>query len=201
MSPRGRPRAFDRDAALDSAMRVFWEHGYDGTSLAELTAAMGIAPPSLYAAFGSKEGLFRAALERYGQLHGGYRALLDRASARESIEAMLRAKVDEFTEPDHPAGCLVVLAATTCTSANRAVWDELAARRKQTAAMIAVRLRRGSTDGDVPPGTDFDALAHFYNTVLHGLSVQARDGADRATLHGVVDLAMAAWPTEASLAR
>ncbi|UGT63462.1 TetR/AcrR family transcriptional regulator [Nocardia asteroides] len=129
MQARGRPRAFERAAALNRAREVFWEHGYEGTSLADLTTAMGIASPSLYAAFGSKEALFREAVELYGATYGGYteRALREEPTARASIEAMLRDNAAAYTAPELPHGCMIVLAGSTYTTRNTAVRDFLVA--------------------------------------------------------------------------
>lgn len=185
--PRGRPRAFDRDAALDTAVHLFWERGYEGTSLADLTAAMGINAPSFYAAFGNKEALFREAVERYGQLfghppaHGG--------TAREIVEHWLRDTAREYVVAGRPRGCLVVLAALTCTDRNRAVREFLAAKRRDALAALAAALRAtAEEDLDVP------AAVRFYGTVLHGLAIEARDGAVQADLDAVIDAALSVWP-------
>ncbi|SFQ25093.1 DNA-binding transcriptional regulator, AcrR family [Amycolatopsis arida] len=195
MSPRGRPRGFDRDAALAAAMRVFWERGYDGASLADLTAAMRINSPSLYAAFGGKEALFREAVALYGATHGGHtrRALTEKPTARAAIEAMLRDNLAAYTDPALPPGCMVVLAATTATPANHGVREHLATLRRETLADIRTRLDRGVADGDLPAGVDTAAMATFYGTVLFGLSIQARDGRATGELAAVVDAAMGAW--------
>jgi AcrR family transcriptional regulator len=195
MGERGRPRGFDRGEALKRAMAVFWARGYEGTSMADLTAAMGINSPSLYAAFGCKEALFREAVALYRATDGAptQRALAEGATARAAIEAMLRDNVVAFSRPDKPGGCFVVLGATNCAPENEAVRDHLADHRKTTRADIERRLERGIADGDLPAGTDTAALASFYATVLQGLSIQARDGASRAALSSVVDCAMEAW--------
>jgi AcrR family transcriptional regulator len=178
-------------------MEVFWEHGYEGTSIADLTAAMGINSPSLYAAFGCKEQLFREAIAVYEATEGAAttRALADEPTARRAIEAMLRDNVEAYADPATPNGCMIVLAATVGAVANAGVRDLLADNRRQSLSAVAERIERGVDDGDVPPGTDADAVAGFYVTVLQGLSIQARDGASRDTLHAVVDGAMAVWDT------
>lgn len=196
MSPRGRPRAFDREKALTEAMYVFWERGYEGTSMADLTSAMGINPPSLYAAFGSKESLFREALEHYGVTEGQYtaRALSGQLTARASVEAMLRDNARVYCEPGHPTGCMVVLAATNYAGASEGVHDYVAGLRAATRDSLRKRLHQGVEDGELAEDTDVDALATFYSTVLYGLSLLARDGSDEAGLSGAIDVAMAAWP-------
>ncbi|MFD9896401.1 TetR/AcrR family transcriptional regulator [Amycolatopsis sp. NPDC059027] len=197
MSPRGRPRAFDRDHALTEAMYVFWARGYEGASLADLTTAMGINPPSLYAAFGGKEALFREAVGHYCEKYGGFTAAaLREPTARVAIEAVLRDNARDYVDPGHPSGCMVVLAATNCTPANQGLYTYLAELRRETQESITQRLRQGLEDGDLPAKTDVDALGRFYATVLFGLSVQARDGATLSELGASIDVALAAWPGE-----
>ncbi|WP_216907160.1 TetR/AcrR family transcriptional regulator [Nocardia noduli] len=197
MAGRGRPRAFDRSVALRRAMEVFWEHGYEGTSMSDLTAAMGINSPSLYAAFGDKEALFRAAVELYGQTEGGHteRALREEPNARAGIEAMLRDNALAYTEENTPHGCMVVLAGSTYTTRSTTVRDFLVECRRETTDDIRRRLDRGVVEGDLPSDTDTAALAFFYATVLYGLSIQARDGATLTELTASVDTAMRAWPS------
>jgi AcrR family transcriptional regulator len=196
MAERGRPRGFDRATALRRAMEVFWEHGYEGTSIGDLTAAMGIRPPSLYAAFGCKEALFRESVALYEEIEGEppLRALCDAATAWDGIEAMLRENVRAYTAPDRPSGCMIVLAATTYTPSTAGIRDFLAEQRRQSVAAVRERLARGQADGDVPPGADIDALAAYVMSVQYGLSVQARDGASRAELSAVVDCLIRGWP-------
>ncbi|QCX79450.1 HTH-type transcriptional repressor ComR [Streptomyces sp. YIM 121038] len=195
MAGRGRPRGFDRETALRRAMEVFWEHGYEATSMTDLTSAMGIASPSLYAAFGSKERLFQEAVTLYSVTEGSVmtRAFAEVPTARGAVEAVLRENARAYTDRDRPTGCMIVLAATNCSPANAPVRDHLAGWRRSGAEMMAERLRRGVEEGELPAATDTEAVAAFYTTVVQGMSVQARDGASRATLDKTVDRAMAAW--------
>ena len=198
MAVRGRPRTFDPDAALRTALDLFWERGYEGTSLNDLAQAMGIASASIYACFGSKEHLFRKVMALYGATSGEppRRALREQPAARAAIHAMLRATADEITRADTPHGCMLILAAPTGAVENHAVREFLADRRRDMLSTIKDRLARGVTDGDVTaPPASLDAIARYYTTVVQGLSVQARDGADRAELEAVISCAMAAWDT------
>jgi AcrR family transcriptional regulator len=192
---RGRPRSFDREAALQKAMFVFWELGYECASMTDLTTAMGIGSPSLYAAFGGKEALFREAVTHYGATFGGMtdRALAEQATAREAVEAMLRDNAESYIRAEHPAGCMIVLAATNYTPGNQGVHDYLAELRRGCQETLRASLRQGVTDGELPSDTDVDGMAAFYITVLNGLSIQARDGAKANELTAVVNGAMAAW--------
>lgn len=175
-------------------MEIFWERGFEGTSISDLTAAMGIAPPSLYAAFGSKEQLFHEAVELYDSLEGSAtRALENKRTARDGIEAMLREHAVNYSDPATPSGCLIVLGATAYAPENRKVAEYLAGWRRQTTETLRARLARGIEEGDVPPGVDVDALAAYFNTLLEGLSIESRDGASRERLERTIGCAMAAW--------
>lgn len=195
MSERGRPRAFDRDAALRQAMDVFWRRGYESTTLGDLTQAMGINRPSLYAAFDCKEALFLEAVALYERLEGevGDRALNEQPTARAAVAALLHGNAESYTDPAKPAGCMIVLAATIGAPEHGRVRDHLAALRRKGEAAIRNRLKRGIAEGDLPAGTDTAAMAAFYTAVLQGLSIQARDGVSRRTLRTIADNAMAAW--------
>jgi AcrR family transcriptional regulator len=195
MGSRGRPRGFDRDVALRAAMMTFWAQGYEGTSMTDLTTAMGIASPSIYACFGSKEQLFREAVELYGATEGDkvWRALDEAPTAREAVRQMLRGNADSFTDPATPPGCMIVLAATAGTTKNDEVRAFLAQRRRDMHQVIDTRLHRGIDEGDVSADADTNAMAAFYTTVLQGLALQARDGTPRDTLDAIIDCAMVAW--------
>ncbi len=200
--PRGRPRAFDRPAALRRAMELFWALGYEGASLADLQRAMGgIAAPSFYAAYGSKEKLFREAVELYSRTLGTpmLEALEAGATARSSVGALLGAAVEAFTKPGLPRGCMLVTGAMNHTPANRKIQEFLRGLRARRHKLIRQRLQRAAAEGELTPGADIAGLASFYATVLDGLAIQARDRASRKTLKGVVVSAMAAWDTVAGL--
>jgi AcrR family transcriptional regulator len=192
---RGRPREFDREKGLQKAMQLFWSLGYDSTSMADLRVGLGITQASLYAAFGSKEQLFREAVELYRRTTGfsTTRALESGATAREAIHGMLQAAVDAFSAPDAPGGCLLILGATNCAFENKAVQDHLLLIRRQISQSISERLKKGQRDGDVPKRAPIAGVTAYYSTVLHGLALQSRDGASRKTLTQVVDFAIANW--------
>lgn len=198
--PRGRPLSFDRDKALESAMHVFWQRGYEAASIAELTAAMGITAPSLYTAFGDKERLFLDAIERYvlGPAAGFPRALEEEASAEAAIRRFLEEAAEELTRPCHPRGCMVVMAATNCSEASAHVQAALAKKRAAGDAAIRARIECGIAQGELPADTDAAALAGFYSTVYQGMSMQAKDGASRESLLATAHAAMRAWPARPS---
>jgi len=196
MAKRGRPAIFDRDEALESALERFWRKGYDGVTLEELQTAMGgITPPSFYHAFGSKEALFKEVVERYAQTYGGPQlaALKEGASARASVEAMLREAVIAISSPGRPRGCLLVQAAMNCSAAGKGAQDYLLTIRQQTPKAIKQRLDAAVSTGELPRELDTSSIAAFYATVVHGLSIRAADGASRAQLSAAADGAMAAW--------
>jgi AcrR family transcriptional regulator len=176
-------------------MQLFWSLGYDSTSMADLRAGLGITQASLYAAFGSKEQLFREAVDLYRRTTGfsTARALASGTTAREAIHGMLQAAVVAFSAPGAPGGCLIILGATNCALENKAVQDYLLLIRRQMSQSISERLKRGQRDGDVPRTASIAALTAYYSTVLHGLALQSRDGASQKTLTQVVDFAMANW--------
>jgi AcrR family transcriptional regulator len=192
---KGRPRQFDTHRALDAALRLFWRYGYEGTSLAALTKAMRINVPSLYAAFGNKESLFRKALERYLQNPASYLPRgLEEPTARGAIEALFRGAIDMVMNPRHPDGCLLVQGALASGPAAAAVRKELSLRRAAAEAAVRRRLERAIAEDDLPAGVDAGQLSRYIITVLWGLSVQAAGGATRAQLEDVVALALRCWP-------
>lgn len=195
MAERGRPRGFDRTEALEQAMRLFWSKGYGSASLAELTEAMGINAPSLYAAFGSKDALFREAVAHYAEHHGVeiWRALDETPGAREAIERFLLATAEAYSAPGNPPGCLIVLGAQYGLGEDNAADRELRARRRENLRRIAGRLARAVAEGELPPEFAVEKVAALYLSVQTGMSVLARDGADRGTLEGVAEGAMLGW--------
>ncbi|UCM90323.1 TetR/AcrR family transcriptional regulator [Streptomyces marincola] len=195
--PRGRPRSFDRDAALDRAMRTFWERGYEGASVAELTRVMGIGAPSMYAAFGDKRALFEECVSAYGERYGGFvaRALAEEPTAREAVARALREAAAEYTAPGRPRGCMIISAAVNYPDAAEDVAERLRVRRAGSVRAFENRIREDVEAGRLPAGTDARGLARFVATVVQGMSQQARDGADRETLETVADLALRAWPS------
>ncbi|HEV7369680.1 TetR/AcrR family transcriptional regulator [Arenibaculum sp.] len=194
---RGRPPGFDRAAALERALALFWERGYEGTSVAELVEAMGITPPSLYGAFGSKEGLYREALALYGEGPGrfGPRALAEEPTARAAVARLLREAAEVFTDRSRPGGCMISTAVLSCAPEHRAVAEAVAGMRAAATDALAERIGRGIAAGELPEGTDARALARFYGAVIQGMSVQARDGADHDALAAIARTALAAWPS------
>lgn len=191
----GRPRGFDTKEALERATRVFWEQGYEGASLTELTAAMGISRTSMYAAFGSKEDLFRRALERYtdGPAAYGAESLLQ-PTARQVAAAFLAGSAHATTRPGFPAGCLGVQGALAAGAASRDARDTLTAWRGEGMSRLRDRFQRAVEEGDLPPGTDPGLLARYVMTVANGIAVQAAGGAARADLQQVADAALRCWP-------
>jgi AcrR family transcriptional regulator len=193
----GRPRAFDRDAALEKALLEFWRHGYEATSIASLTAAMGIRPPSLYAAFGDKRALFGECVRRYQETHGAFvvRALAEEPTARQAIERMLYEVAADYTDPSHPPGCLIITATAAHGPECADVAENLRVMREATKQTIADRIAEDVRAGRLPADTDVTALATFYAATVQGMSRQAQDGATREDLERVAALAMRAWPT------
>ncbi|MGW0755252.1 TetR/AcrR family transcriptional regulator [Streptomyces sp. NPDC002814] len=191
---RGRPRSFDRETALEKAIMAFWEHGYEATSVSDLTRVMGIGAPSLYAAFGDKQALFAEVVSEYGTRYGSFsdRALAEEPTARAAVARMLREAAAKYTEPGLPHGCLVVHAATNCS--NPEVEAFLRDRRNANIAAIEGRIRADIAAGELPAGADAAALARHTGAMIQGMSQQARDGASREELEALAEIAMAIWP-------
>jgi AcrR family transcriptional regulator len=192
---KGRPRKFDADEALDRALEVFWRNGYEGASLSELTEAMGINRPSLYAAFGNKEELFRKALDRYADGPAAYtREALNAPTARGVLERLLHGAAEALTHPDYPPGCLGVHGALSCGEAAESIRDELSARRAAYEVLLRQRLERARTEGDLATDIACADLARLVMTVMQGMAVQAAGGASREDLRRVAEMMLRTWP-------
>lgn len=193
---RGRPRALERDVGLDIAVRLFWERGYEGTSTADLTKAMGINPPTLYSMFGSKEELYREALDFSIARETGRRSQLLQSGlpVYEALRCYLYDIADGDTQPDKPPGCMVSTAVLQHAEENASVARMTAALREQSMQTLKSRFDRAREEGELPPQTDTDTLARFYGAIIQGMSAQACDGACNALLKRMIDLALAAWP-------
>jgi AcrR family transcriptional regulator len=190
----GRPRGFDTEKVLEEAMEVFWRRGYEGATVAELTSAMGINPPSLYAAFGSKEGLLKAALDRYTQRHTEFMSeALAAPTAREAVERMLLRIADLQTDPNNPPGCLLVAGGLACGAGSENVPFELAARRAQKEQQLRERFIRAQDEGDLAADDDPTALAKFVSAVIAGMGVFATSGSDREELRHIAMVAVKAF--------
>jgi AcrR family transcriptional regulator len=182
----GRPREFDTDKALDEAMEVFWRHGYEGATIAELTGVMGINPPSLYAAFGSKEGLLKAALDRYCEKRDEFmREVLAAPTAREVVEGLLLRVADKQTDPDNPPGCLLVAGGLACGTGSENVPFELAAHRAHAEDQLRERFIRAKAEGDLTSDANPSALARYLSAVIAGMGVLATSGATREDLRQI----------------
>jgi AcrR family transcriptional regulator len=191
-----RAREFDVDRALDAAMLVFWRLGYERATLAELTKAMGINRPSLYAAFGNKQELFRRALERYASGPDAYEhAALALPTAREVALELLRGGADRQTQPRKPHGCLAVLGTRTNGADSSPIGKMLIEARLAGEAEVRTRFERAQAEGDLPTHADPTALAEYIRTVIYGMTVKAASGATREELERVIELAMRAWPS------
>ncbi|MEO7433591.1 MAG: TetR/AcrR family transcriptional regulator [Dokdonella sp.] len=191
----GRPLSFDRNIALDQAMRLFWQSGYEGTSLGALTKAMGVTAPSIYAAFGDKKQLFLEAVSRYVSGPVTAQTLIDDApDAHAAATALLRTSAIGFTGASTPRGCLLATSTISCSPAAADVQRQLAVIRKKIEARIKEKIADDVRKGVLPSGVDADALAGFVMATIQGLSTLARDGARREKILRVAEAAMAAWP-------
>src|SRR5438132_20690 len=194
--PPGRPRNFDTDKALDQALKVFWRKGYDGASLPALTGAMGINRPSLYAAFGNKQSLFKKALQRYIDGPASYvHDALNQPTARAVAEKLLYGAVQNLTNPANPRGCLAVQGALACGDSADCMRKELIRHRESLVTALRQRFARAKSEKDLPANSNPANLARYLATVMHGLSVQSTSVASRKDLHRVATLALQAWPT------
>lgn len=193
---RGRPREFCVDYALAQALRVFWEKGYEGTSLTDLTDAMGITRPSLYAAFGNKESLFRKALDLYEREKLDYIGkALEQPTARGVAEAMMRGSVDNVLSCDEPHGCLGVITSVACGPESQSIREEVVKRGAAGKSALTERFERARQEGDLPSHVDPDGLTRVLIAMLQGISVQANQGATREELDRLVETGLALWPS------
>ena len=191
----GRPRSFDIDGALDRALRVFWRKGYEGASLSDLTRAVGVNRPSLYAAFGDKEALFRKALDRYLNGPAAYtQEALKEPTAHAAVERLLQGAADLNTAPRNPGGCLTVQGALACGEAGDSIRLKLAAYRAAGEAALRRRFQRAKSEGDLPATVNPADLAHYVATIVYGMAVQAAGGASHDKLRHVVEIALRTLP-------
>jgi AcrR family transcriptional regulator len=193
--PRGRPLAFNQDEALDKALKVFWARGYEGASMAELTEALGINKPSIYAAFGNKEELFRKALARYTSGPAAFvKDAMKEPTAHQVVEKFLLLAVDFFSDRSTPNGCMIVQAALTGGQGSSAIQQELIAYRKSLEASFNERFELAKSQGDLPQHVNTKQLAKYIATIHQGMSVQATSGATREELSAIVEMALKNWP-------
>jgi AcrR family transcriptional regulator len=194
-APRGRPREFCVDNALAAALRVFWTRGYEGASLTDLTDAMGITRPSLYAAFGNKEALFRKALDLYERDKMAYvSAALEAPTARGVAERMLGGTLDLQTTGSDPKGCLGVISSVACGSEAQSIKAEVVARQASSQAALLQRFERAKADGDFPDHIDPEGLVRYLTAVGQGLCIQGGNGASPEDLRRIVDTTLELWP-------
>ncbi|WP_150294212.1 TetR/AcrR family transcriptional regulator [Sphingobium estronivorans] len=192
---RGRPREFDPQEALSAALTVFWRRGYEGASMAELTEAMGITKPSLYACFGNKESLFRKALDLYERDKLCYmKSALDAPTAKSVAERLLRGSLAIQTGTTDPHGCLGVISTVACTAQAESIRHEVIARRASSDAALAERFERARVEGDFPATIDPQALVTYLSTIIQGMAVQAGAGTPRNKLEQFVETTLALWP-------
>jgi AcrR family transcriptional regulator len=191
---RGRPRGFDRDKALNEALRLFWARGFEATSISDLTEAMGITPPALYSAYGDKKALFLEAVRRYEAGVGcfAHAAFTEEPTAERAVRRLLRDAARTFSRA--PKGCLMVLGAVNCTVESGDVYTALAERRRAAETAVRNRIEAGRMAGELADDGDVDALAGIVTATLYGFALKAKDGAPRARLYKIIDQMMRMWP-------
>ncbi|MBB3425370.1 MULTISPECIES: TetR/AcrR family transcriptional regulator [Rhizobium] len=194
---RGRPPAFDRETVLAAARDTFWQHGYDGSSIADLTAAMGITPQSLYAAFGSKAELYRETLDQYRRMPRPEpgNPFQDKIDTVTAFERFLTNSAKIFTAPEHPKGCMISTAVLNCAEENEPIAHHVASMRLQTLDIFTARIERGIAEGDIRPEANPRSLARFLGAIVQGMSVQARDGATTDELLALLSHALSELKT------
>lgn len=199
MATRGRPREFDPDVALDAALMLFWRHGYEGTSLVALSEATGVNMPSLYAAFGNKESLFRKAVDLYLQRQASYLPnAMKEPTVRGAVRALLDGAIELAMNPRHPDGCLLVQGALATGPAADTIRGELGAKRAMAEMCIRGRFQQAIGAGELPGDTDTAALARYVMTFVWGMSVQAAGGATRVQLNAIAEQVLATFPSAAT---
>ncbi|MEI9850806.1 MAG: TetR/AcrR family transcriptional regulator [Sphingomonas sp.] len=195
-APKGRPREFDVEEALTAALRVFWTRGYEGASLSDLTEAMGITRPSLYAAFGNKETLFCKALDLYEREKLAYmRQALDAPTAREVAERLLVGALEMQTTECDPRGCLGVISSVACSTEAESIREQVIARRASSMQALTDRLERAKAEGDLPGDADIQGLTGYLSAILQGMAIQAGSGASRDELERLVRTSLTMWPS------
>jgi AcrR family transcriptional regulator len=194
---RGRPPAFDRETVLAAARDTFWQHGYDGSSIADLTAAMGITPQSLYAAFGSKAELYRETLDQYRRMPRPEpgNPFQDKIDTVTAFERFLTNSAKIFTAPEHPKGCMISTAVLNCAEENEPIAHHVASMRLQTLDIFTARIERGIAEGDIRPEANPRSFARFLGAIVQGMSVQARDGATTDELLALLSHALSELKT------
>ncbi|MGV2830409.1 TetR/AcrR family transcriptional regulator [Myxosarcina sp. GI1(2024)] len=198
--PRGRPREFDTEQALFLAMKLFWQQGYQKTSLDDLAKTMNVTKPSLYAAFGDKEQLFLKAFDRYSQVYGGRvrQAVAAQADVGEAVKAYLNTVADILSDVDNPAGCMLVNSTIECHHLSKAIERKIIEYKAQNEAVLYDRLRQAQIEGQIPIEEDIQALARFFVSVGNAMAVIAKVYPDPIRIRQMVEIAMRALPVKAS---
>lgn len=193
----GRHKEFDPDEALDAAVSVFWQRGFEGTSFDDLTKATGVARPGLYAAFGNKEAFYRKVLDRYDSKYMGFmKEALDEPDSLKVVERILLGSIEVQMMHESARGCLVLNGALACSQETEPIQQDLIRRQVAAEEALARRLKKAQRDGDLSPGEDCAALAAYVMAVSHGMAIKAKAGATKKTLHGIVERVLVTWPSK-----
>lgn len=192
---RGRPKCFNEQQALEKAMLMFWQYGYEATSISDLTKALGITAPSLYSTFGDKADLFEKCLDFYIEHEACAidQIFMQAKTSKIAIELYFRENLNRLVQANKPKGCMLVVATMNCSDSNQSIQKQLLLKRNQSKEKIYARLKQGQIQGEIPETVDLKVMTDFYVTLLQGMTIQARDGADQKQLAGVVDMAMKTW--------